>query len=290
MPMRYRTVNGERQLTPSMGKRGYVRRHRHLPSLGLAPGKYYLSARAEEWARFGRAARRTRTSPASRRPSTPARVAAEAQPIEVVAGAEVVADLQLVDDPHDDRHRRRRRSGRRAGDRRLHHGIGVQRQRRPFDGGGGGTIKPDGTFIVSGIAPGEYTLVAQPTFGEKSMFEPFGQENARGRRHAPIVASGAPITGLRLVVQDPIRIPVNVTFEDGGADKPERVYRAGESRARHGQRHGRRCATAASRWRSCPGTYRLSAYSHVRRHGMSRPWIASGSPTGAASWRTTRSN
>ena len=33
-----------------------------------------------------------------------------------------------------------------------------------FGGGGGGMIKPDGTFTVSGLAPGEYVIQARPTF------------------------------------------------------------------------------------------------------------------------------
>jgi hypothetical protein len=58
------------------------------------------------------------------------------------------------------------------------------------------------------------------------MFESFigARSEPAKRAYAPIVASGSPIAGLRLVVQDPVRIPVNVTFEDGdAADKPERI-------------------------------------------------------------------
>ena len=63
---------------------------------GLAPGTYYVSARAEEMGRMGPAvtdATVTGFAPTFY-PGTP--VAAEAQPIEVVAGAEVVADVSLV--------------------------------------------------------------------------------------------------------------------------------------------------------------------------------------------------
>ena len=96
-------------------------------------------------------------------PSTP--VAAEAQPIEVVAGAEVVADVSLVAarltsvsgvvvDP----------SGARATGGYVMTMQGGRSRGMMFGGGGGGQIKPDGTFTVSGLAPGEYVLQAQAHF------------------------------------------------------------------------------------------------------------------------------
>ena len=123
-------------------------------------------------------------------------------------------------------------------------------------GGGGSSIKPDGTFTVSGIAPGEYTIVAQASFGQASMFESFNSESMR-TASASIVASGTPISGLRLVVQDPVRIPVNVTFDDG-TEKPERVFVSANTERGMGTdmavlRDGRLTLEVV------PGTYRLSA-------------------------------
>ena len=96
MPMRYRTINGERQLMsdgppgtpPTTPERSGCTASRRA--------RYYVSARAEEMNRMGPAvtdATVTGFAPTFY-PGTP--VAAEAQPIEVVAGAEVVADVSLV--------------------------------------------------------------------------------------------------------------------------------------------------------------------------------------------------
>jgi hypothetical protein len=260
VPMRYRTVNGERRLMPSGSPRtsddtGAFRLY------GLPPGKYYLSARADEAQRFGGGEVDPDASGFAPTfyPGTAA--AAEAQPIEVVAGAEAVADLQLVT-------------------ARLTSvsGVVVDAAGAPATGGhmmvagtsgngggfmwggGSGMIKPDGTFTLSGIAPGDYTIVAQATFGKPSMFDDFGGNGNQPQRtaSAPVVASGAPVTGLRLIVQDPIRIPVNVTFEDGAAGMPERVFvsanaERGFSSDRATIRDGRLSIEVV------PGTYRLSA-------------------------------
>ena len=53
MAMRYRTVNGERQLMP-MGAPGHSDDTGTFRLYGLAPGTYYVSARAEEWGAIGR--------------------------------------------------------------------------------------------------------------------------------------------------------------------------------------------------------------------------------------------
>ena len=259
MPMRFRTVNGERQLTPT-GRPGSSDDTGTYRLFGLAPGKYYVSARADEFQRFGG----EMTDPNATGfaptyfPGTP--VASEAQPIEVVAGAEVLADVQLVTarlttvtgvvvD----------QAGATATGGHMMVSGSSAGGSRFMSGGGGSTIKPDGTFTLSGIAPGEYTIVAQATFGQPSMFfEPFGGRDSQRSASLPIVASGAPISGLRLVVQDPVRIPVHVTFEDGGADKPERVVvsanpERGMGGAMATMRDGRLSLEVV------PGTYRLSA-------------------------------
>jgi hypothetical protein len=126
-------------------------------------------------------------------------------------------------------------------------------------GSSGGESKGDGTFTVTGITPGEHALVAQPRFGPAPMFESFGLGSEQKRMaYAPIVANGSPIAGLRLVVQDPIRIPVNVTFEDSAAPRPERITVS----AFDGQRMGSGMAIVRDGRLSLeviPGTYRVSA-------------------------------
>lgn len=224
MPMRYRTINGERQLMP-MGRPHTTDDTGTFRLYGLSPGTYYVSARAEEMNRMGPAvmdATVTGFAPTFY-PGTP--VEAEAQPIEVVAGAEVVADVSLVAarltsvtgvvvDP----------SGARATGGHVMTMQGGRSGTRGFGGSGGGMIKPDGTFTVSGLAPGEYVLQARPHFGTNPMFDDATTNRRERVATASVTVSGEPIVGLRLAVVDPIRIPVNPIFEDASAPRPERVH------------------------------------------------------------------
>ncbi len=232
------------------------------------PASTYLSARDEESRRFrGEAVDPDATGFAPTFfPGTA--VASEAQPIEVVAGAEILADVQLVTtrlttvtgvvvDP----------AGAPATGGHLMVAGSAAGGGRFMSGGLGSSIKPDGTFIVSGLAPGEYTIVAQPSFGERSMFDPFGGGDRQRSASAPIVANGAPISGLRLVAHDPIRIPVTVTFDDGAAAKPDHVM------VHANTERGMNSSTAMVRdgrlsLEVVPGTYRLSAMTM-----SSQPWF-----------------
>jgi hypothetical protein len=257
-PMRYRSINGERRLS-EFGRFRTTDDTGAFRVYGLPPGVYYLSAQPEESRQFGFAEDEPDAMGFAPTfyPGTP--VAGDAQPIEVVAGAEIVADVQLV-------------SARlttvtgvvvdQAGTTATGGYIMVNtRTGTGSHGSSAGEIKADGTFTATGIAPGEHTLIAEPRFGPAPTFESnvgAGSE-ARKRAYAPIVATGSPITGLRLVVQDPVRIPVNVTFEDGGsADKPERItVSAYSDRAMSSgmavMRDGRLSLEVM------PGTYRISA-------------------------------
>ena len=266
MPMRYRTINGERQLM-SMGRPHTSDDTGTFRLYGLAPGTYYVSARAEEMSRMGPAltdATVTGFAPTFY-PGTP--VAAEAQPIEVVAGAEVVADVSLVAarltsvsgivvDP----------SGTRATGGYIMIMQGGRSRAMMFGGGGGGPIKPDGTFTVSGLAPGEYVLQARPTFSANPMFEDATANRLERLATASVTVSGEPIAGLRLAVVDPIRIPVNLIFEDASAPRPERVFVSAGSQS--GMRGGNAAIRDDGRLslEVVPGTYRLSA-------SAATPWL-----------------
>ena len=48
---------------------------------------------------------------------------------------------------------------------------GSQSRVMRFGSNGGGRINPDGTFTVSGLAPGGSILQARPFFGANPMFE-----------------------------------------------------------------------------------------------------------------------
>ena len=268
VPMRYRTVDGERQLMP-MGNPRTTDDTGTFRLYGLAPGTYYVSARAQAMNRFGPAQSDASVTgfAATYFPGTP--VATEAQPIEVVAGAEVVADVSLVSarltsvsgfvvDP----------SGNRATGGFIMTILGGGGRGMGF-GGSGGAIKPDGTFTVSGLAPGEYVLNARPTFGGNSMFEDATTNRRERLATASVTVNGEPIAGLRLAVVDPIRIPVNPIFDDASAARPERVFVNAGSR---GVGSGGNAAIRDDGRLSLevvPGTYRLFANAgapwHVKR-------------------------
>ena len=259
MPMRYRTVNGERQLMP-MGAPRQSDDTGTFRLFGLPPDTYYVSARADDFGRYLSAlpdATVTGFAP-TYYPGTG--IASEAQPVEVVAGAEARADLSfiaarltsisgfVVD-----------AAGARATGGHIMTMLGGTGRRTWIGGGGGGTIKPDGTFNISGLAPGEYILQARPTFGANGMFEDMSSQRFDRVATASVAVNGEPIAGVRLTVVAPIRILVNATFDDPSAQPPARVFVSANSENGTGGR------TAAIRddgrlaLEVVPGTYRLSA-------------------------------
>jgi hypothetical protein len=135
----------------------------------------------------------------------------------------------------------------------------------------GDGIRADGTFTLTGLAPGDYTLVAQASFGARSIFEA-GNAERRSMASIAIVANGDTISGLRFVVHGPVRIPVNVIFEDGGPDQPEGISVSANSErggmgGRATLRDGRLSLEVV------PGTYRLSAGAMVPRGASTQPWL-----------------
>ena len=177
---------------------------------GLMPGKYFLSATASE-DNFGFAPDVVEQDVTGFAPTyfpgTP--IESDAQPIEVTAGAELVADIALVPARLStisgvvvDARGRLAKTGM----------IMVRTAASGFMGPRtGGQIKPDGTFRVSGVAPGEYRLNVMagfdtPEFPRGDMFGP-------GSMDLPITVSGADIADVRIVVTDAIKIAGFVTFE-----------------------------------------------------------------------------
>jgi protocatechuate 3,4-dioxygenase beta subunit len=95
----------------------------------------------------------------------------------------------------------------------------VTRQGAGMSSFGGGTVAADGSFAISGIAPGEHSIDVRPQIrpGEA------GGEFAS----VPIVVSGADITGLRIVTGKGATVSGRVVFEGTapreGAPTPLRV-------------------------------------------------------------------
>jgi protocatechuate 3,4-dioxygenase beta subunit len=266
--MRYRSVRGTRQLMPMSMSRptddtGAYRLH------GLAPGTYYLMARDHGSSmRFGPEDAPSDESgfASTYYPGTP--VASEAQPIQVVAGVDAVADLALVPT-------------------RLTtvSGIVVNAAGAPATGGqvsamtegmgfggyrSGAMIKADGTFRLTGVAPGEYILQAHPTFEAPTPFGPrfsFGMN--RRTASMPVVVAGTPLADLRLVVPDNMRIPVIATFEDATEKPPEMVGVSASSEKGRDGASAMRGEDGRLTLDVPPGTWRLSAHAaspwHVKR-------------------------
>ena len=210
-PLRRVYVDGTLRLVPS-GSQRTTDDSGTFRLFGLAPGKYYLSATAmEDGMRFGMgedvvAPDVTGFAP-TYFPGTP--IDADAQPIELTAGAEIVADVALV-----------------AAKLSAISGVVVDARGRPAKSGmvmartagigfmgprGGGSIKPDGTFRLNGVAPGEYRLNVMAGFDTAEF--PRGDMMGPGSMDLPITVSGSDIADLRIVVTEPIKIPGFVTFE-----------------------------------------------------------------------------
>lgn len=261
MSMRYRTMNGERQLMPA-GRSAQTDDTGTFRLFGLTPGAYYVSVRAEEnMGRFGTQFTEPSISgfAATYFPGTA--VVEQAQPIEVVAGAEIVADVALV-----------------ATRLTSISGIVLDASGAPatgghvmtrgpsrfiFSGGNGGPIKPDGSFTLSGVAPGEYRLQARATFGAPLMFDETRGDRSR-TADALVTVAGDPLAGVRLVVQEPVRVPVIATFEDAGA-KPERVFVSATSDLRDGAT-ARLGEDGRLTLEVVPGSFRVSA-------SAAAPWL-----------------
>ena len=119
---------------------------------------------------------------------------------------------------------------------------------------------------MSGLAPGEYTIQAHPMFEPRGPFPSVG-EGPMNRRTAwtSIVVTGEPVTGLRIVLPDPIRIPVVATFEDAIGRPPEQVSVSAHSERTGTGEMATRGADGRLTLEVSPGTWRFSA-------GASAPW------------------
>jgi hypothetical protein len=206
MTMRNQFAQGRRQPTP-YGRPAMTNDIGEFRLFGLPPGEYYISATARDLsAMMATSDDRSGYAP-TYYPGTPN--AAEAQLVAIAVG-ESQSDLTLILVPI--------KTGRITG-------TALDSEGKPIRGGNvmvtqtmrggdmamsfmsssGSTIKPDGSFSISGVAPGEYQLRAM-AFGS-------GPAMAEASMATVSVAGGEDITGVVLLPQRPAaaqgRIVVN---------------------------------------------------------------------------------
>jgi hypothetical protein len=214
--MRYRYFDGRRQLM-QMGRGATADDTGTYRMFGLAPGQYYVTAQGEDMMSFGGMAisPEVTTFAPTFYPSTVS--GSEAQPVEVVAGAEVAADITLIA-ARTAKVRGTLVDGR---GRRVVGGFVMVMAAfgRPGMGiGGGNSIKPDGTFELSGLTPGEYTLQAHATYENETE-----GLNMRGfGTSMPLTVGGSDILDLRVVIPVPVKIAGRIVYEGGTPTADER--------------------------------------------------------------------
>lgn len=191
--MRYQYIQGRRRLTPA-GRASMTNDLGEFRIFGLPPGQYYLSATLRGMGMMMDASSDDRSGYApTYYPGTPN--AAEAQRVTISLG-QTLTDLNMA--------LVQARIARVSG-------TAVDSNGKPMTGGfimvmqrngamtmanGGGQIRPDGTFSVSNLAPGEYTLMAQV----RGPLMPGENESASAR----VTIAGEDIEGVQLVATKPI--------------------------------------------------------------------------------------
>jgi hypothetical protein len=182
----YQNIQGQRRLVPT-GRQATTNDIGEFRVFGVSPGQYYLVAtwRSTNPMSTEKTAYAPMYYPGTENP-------AQAQRLTLAAGQEL-SDIVLSLKPL--------RATRVTGtvvtsDGRPMGGFVMVMSTTGFgfSGGSGGPIRPDGTFIVNGLAPGEYTLRAQ-SGGMPSDDSEVGT--------AKITATGDDITDLRIVAAKP---------------------------------------------------------------------------------------
>jgi hypothetical protein len=186
MAMRFQYVQGRRRLTPA-GRPSMTNDIGDYRIFGLPPGQYYLSATLRGMAMGMDLTSDDRSGYApTYYPGTPS--VAEAQRVTVNLG-QALSDLNMALTPT----RTARISGTvvDSDGKPLAGGFitVLQRTGVMMFGGGGGQVRPDGSFTVSNISPGEYTLAVNVSGG----FGAIGETATE-----TVTVSGDDISGLRL--------------------------------------------------------------------------------------------
>ena len=210
-PMRYRYVGGQRRLTPmgigdSTDDIGQFRLH------GLAPGEYFVSAQMSAGLMFGQSDDRMGYG-TTYFPGTA--VQAEAQRVRVAVGQET-SQINIA-----------MATSRVA----TISGSAVSSSGRPITRGmlmlstsaGGATmttmgtsLKPDGTFLFSNIAPGDYRIQVQhtPNPDEVMLLSSSGGPGSESGS-VSVTVTGSDITGLSIVTSPGATATGRIVFEGG---------------------------------------------------------------------------
>lgn len=202
MPMRYAYINGERRMQPS-GLSGMTNDLGEYRIYGLTPGQYFVSATFRSFG-FGDTSDRSAYAP-TYYPGTGS--VAEAQRLTVASG-QTIAGINMTLLP--------------VVAVRVS-GVALDGQGRPMAGtnvslaqrlGAGmfgssyGQVRPDGTFTIGGVTPGDYSVrISQPGIPDEIAT-------------ADVTVSTADVNDVQIVAVKPSTLRGRVVFEAGEAKPP----------------------------------------------------------------------
>jgi len=201
VPMRYMFINGERRMQ-RLGPAGITNDLGEYRIHGLSPGRYYVSASFRSL-RSGDRDDRAAYAP-TYYPGTGN--VAEAQRLTIAAG-ETIPAINMTLLPAVAVHV----SGVALdGAGRPLTGAWVSIADRSFNGmfGSSSQVEPDGTFAISGVPPGDYTLRASPRASPEVVAT------------ADVTVSTADVKDVQIVAVKPSTLRGRVVFEAGGAKRP----------------------------------------------------------------------
>jgi hypothetical protein len=200
-PMRSMNQGGRRRMVPA-GRTSMTNDIGEFRLYGLPPGQYLISATLRSGTMMGAESNDRSGYAPTYFPGTAN--AAEAQRLNVGIG-QTLTDVNIALLPT----RTSRITGTAVDSqgRPLANGMVmvIQRDGMGFMGSGGGPIRPDGTFTINGLAPGEYTLQANlpGAFGDTPEFA-----------STQITVAGEDINGVRLAGIKPSILTGRIVFSD----------------------------------------------------------------------------